>query len=429
MDSPVRQAADPAASASRNSTAVGGWLAVATSAFALMFGPSVVLMLSFGILVPTLGAEFQWSPAEIAIGASIASLMLIPTSLVQGWMVDRLGARRVILWSLPLWGAGLILLQFLPGRLWVFYFAWAALVIAGFGLWPLSFMRIPTTWFERHLGLAIGLTNLGPGIGAATMPILLGSGFSAVGWRMTYALLGVFVLVVVMPCVYFWMREGRVNGEERTSDPAARRQPEAGSSLAHAARTRPFWITLGTFLVLGITGTGMLVHQIAILTDAGLPASRAVQIQSVMGIGTIIGRVGVGWLLDRLDVRVVGAGIFAAAMAACLLLASGNVGVAILAAAMLGLVIGAEFDLLTMLIRQYLGLNAFGRIYGVVFAVFQLGGAFGGAALGLGRAELDSYAPGLLVMAVILLASVGLFPLLGRPAFQLCKHEAAESTG
>ena len=70
-------------------------------------------------------------------------------------------------------------------------------------------------------------------------------------------------------------------------------------------------------------------------------------------------------------------------------------------------VIGAEFDVLSSITKKYYGIASFGRAYGVVCAVFQLGAALGATALPLSRLHLGSYAPGLIDFAVILAVAAG----------------------
>ncbi|MBB4008795.1 MFS transporter [Allorhizobium taibaishanense] len=83
-----------------------------------------------------------------------------------------------------------------------------------------------------------------------------------------------------------------------------------------------------------------------------------------------------------------------------------------LSAILIGMVYGAEFDVLSYIIKRSFGLAAFGRIYGTIFAVFQLGAALGATLLPLSRAQFQSYAPGLTAYAVALAVSGVLFVLL-----------------
>lgn len=388
-----------------------GWQTVAASSFGLALGPSAVFLLSFGALLPALRSAFGWTTGSIALGASIAAVMVAIVSPVQGWLVDRHGARRVILASLPTWALALLALALLPAKLGLFYLFCALLPVAGLGLWPLSFLQLPTTWFDRHLGLAIGMTNVGIGIGVALIPLLLAYGFAHWGWRSTYALLGLAVLLIVLPVCWRWMHPGPLAVKTEASVP-----PSERLDVRATVRTVPFWIILVTFVILGFTCAGMLVHQISILMAAGFAQSNAIYIQSLLGLGAIVGRLAVGWLLDIFDARAITVGVLAvAALAAVLFAFPGSVHVAVAGAVLLGLVIGAEFDVLVILIRRYIGLLAFGRIYGLVFGGFQLGSAAGSASLGFLAEYYRGYTSGLLLLCVLLALGAVLAALLGPP--------------
>lgn len=97
-----------------------------------------------------------------------------------------------------------------------------------------------------------------------------------------------------------------------------------------------------------------------------------------------------------------------------MLFASGpSVPTAILAAALAGLLIGAEFDVLSYLVPRYFGRRSFGKIYGIAFAVFQLGAAVSTFAVGAGRQAAGSYTPALLTLVVACLVCIGLFLAMG----------------
>lgn len=387
-----------------------GWSAVAVSSLGLATGPSAIFMLSFGALVPALHQAFGWTPARIAIGSSITSLMLVLVSPIQGWLVDRFGARRVILASLPCWAGTLMLFYLLPPRIELFYLLCAFVPIAALGLWPLSYLSLPTTWFDRGLGLAIGLTNTGIGVGAALVSLFLGYGFAIWGWRIAYPVLGLVVLAVVPLCLV-WLRAGPLTPNRGRPDPSV-----LSLTPREAMRSRAVGVMGIAFFILGLTSGGLLIHQISILIEAGFTQQSAIFIQSLIGVGAIVGRIAVGWLLDIFDPRRVAIGVFAvAALAALVLAGGGSYQAAIAGALLLGLVIGGEFDVLVILIRRYVGLPAFGRIYGLVFAVFQLGGAAGSAGLGLSVVWFGSYVPGLVLCGILLATGAAMMPLMGPP--------------
>lgn len=402
---------------------VGGVGTIGAPMIALMLGPSAILLLSFGPFMRALHADFGWSTPAISVGASIIAFTIVLVSPVQGWLIDRFGARAVALGSAPVWGLGLILMAFLPPRIELFYLACFLLTVASSGLLPPSFMQVVTTWFDQHMGLAMGAINLAPGLAAAALPFLLAIAFERVGWRGGYALLGAAVLLLLWPASAIWLRRGPKGRKD-----AAGHVP-VGMSYAQAARTPVFSMTAYIFPVLGMISTGLVVNQIAILMDAGVSGDRAVAIQAAIGRGSVFARLAIGWLLDRVSVRTVGGLTCAIAAAACLVLVSPAAPrYAIAASAAVGLVIGAEFDVLGVLVRRYHGFVAFGRIFGTTFSAFQLGGAIGAAGLGISRMPFGSYAPALMMLAALIVLGGALFPFFGPYRFTVEQSRAPQFT-
>lgn len=94
---------------------------------------------------------------------------------------------------------------------------------------------------------------------------------------------------------------------------------------------------------------------------------------AVLGTALIFGRICTGWLLDRFHVSMVMLILCLIAASSLFSLAAGApFNSAILCAAAIGFVVGAEFDVLSYIIPRYFGIKAFGTIYGVIFAAFQL---------------------------------------------------------
>jgi len=163
----------------------------------------------------------------------------------------------------------------------------------------------------------------------------------------------------------------------------------------------------------------MIVHQIRIFLDAGIPPAVATAIPSAFGVALIVARLGTGWLLDRVRATVIMPIFLVGGVVAAVLYSQGPTpSQAIVGAVLAGLIIGAEFDVLSFMIPRYHGRKAFGKIAGVIFALFQLGSAIGVFAVGMSRAQTGSYTTPMLVVAGICLVCAVLFPLMGAYRYQ-----------
>ena len=399
-----------------------GWRVVLASIFGLALGPSVILMMCFGVFAPALAAEFGWGIGAISLGATIISLVLAALSPVQGRLVDRYGSRRVILVSMPLFGLGILALSQLSGDIRVYYGACGLVALLALGVWPTSYMTIVSTWFDRHLGLALGSANVGPGLGGALVPVLIGAVMTAYDWRTAYLVLGLLVLVVVLPAAFIWLREN-----PRASTPRALGAGPAGMPLREVYRDRSFWMLAAAFTALGVLSSGILIHQVNILIDHGMTRGAAIGLQSVLGAASIVGRLFAGWLLDRLHVARLMLAMLLAGAGACLLYASPTTGpVLVLGAVTFGFIIGTEFDALGFAIRRYHGLAAFGSVFGLIFGMFSVGGAIGAALMGILRDATGAYTAGLYILAAMSVFSGVVLARLGPYRFRNSDAPAAE---
>ena len=391
-----------------------GLLTVLAGAVALTFGPSTMTIMSFGSFVPALDREFGWGIPAISLGATVLTTMIVVASVLQGYLVDRFGARPLIVLSIPLFGVSLASVSLLSSDITWFYLAWVVVPLCGLGAWPISYLKATSGWFERRLGFALGLTNAGIGVGAAVVPIIIAAIIATHGWRWAYLCLGLLAIVVTWPVTLLYLRENAAR--TAVGKGAAASASDQDMDLRRAARTSTLRIAFVAFAILGVLSVGILVHFVRICIDHGLTPQTAGFIMSSLGIALIVGRVATGWLLDRFTAASVMAVIVFGAAVACAALAAGagaDVASATACAAMIGLAIGAEFDVLSYMIPRYWGRTAFGKIYGVVFAIFQLAAGLGAAGLGFSRGYFGSYEPALWVLAALLVICAALFSQLG----------------
>jgi len=100
------------------------------------------------------------------------------------------------------------------------------------------------------------------------------------------------------------------------------------------------------------------------------------------------------------------------------LLASGSGLSPAIGAALLGLALGAEIDLIAFLTTRYLGQRAFGEIYGYLFTAFLLGASVGGFSADVSFDRLGSYTPALIGYAGALVGAAFLVNRLGPYVYQ-----------
>lgn len=398
----------------------GWWVVLAAAVGSFMsYGP--IIAFTFGVFIKPLSEEFGWSRADISLGFSLSLLMVSGAAPFIGRLVDRFGARRVVVPSVLLFGSGVSSFYFLSASLWHFYAVYAALGIVAVGAATLPYLSVVSHWFDKQRGWALGLAMVGLGLSTFVMPALAQALIDVVGWRQAYVLLGLMVMGVTVPVVGLFLKETpQMMGlwpDGATTAPtgsATQNGQELGMSSREAWHLGTFWLIFSAFFLMSVSVHGCLIHLVPMLTDRGLSAQSAALATSLLGGALLVGRVGAGYLLDR---------FFASSVAVCFL-AGATLGIFLLwseaggslafsAAALVGLGLGAETDLMPYVVSRYFGLRAFGEIYGYVVVGWGLGGVIGPLLMGMGFDSAGSYSFVLGIFIVATLTAAGLMTRLG----------------
>ena len=389
----------------------GGISTTSAGIVGLAFGPSVIGVLSFSVFIRPIEDAFGWSRVDVSVALTVITYAILLVSPIQGALVDRFGSRRIVLSSIPMFALAVAMFYFLPPNLMVFYVLAALIPIFGFGLLPLSYLQAVSRWFDRRLGVALGIANAGIGVGSALVPLIASAMMIAYGWRETFLGLAAIVLLVTWPVAYFGIREPGESTRGGSSSESGG-APTFGLTFAESTRQPAFRILIAVFMMLGLSTTGLITQQVPLLIDAGWAPARAAAVMSTFGAALMFARVGVGILIDYIFAPLVMIVITLGGALACFLYAT-MPAAAFVSAALLGLVVGAEFDVLAFLIKRYFGTIAFGRLYGIIFAAFQLASGIGIVLLSMSQGRFGDYTVGLYVLTGLLVACASVQALLG----------------
>jgi MFS family permease len=385
------------------------WQVALAAMFCLVFGPSTILVTGFGVFVGPIAKEGGWSPGQVALAISFTALMVMVVTPVQGILTDRFGSRRVVLVSMPLFVAGLAAMSLAPRNLTLFYLMWACLPILGIGLWPTAYLKAVGSWFDRHLGVALGIANSGFGMGAMLVPLIAGGLIGVYGWRMAFVGLAGFALLT-LPVAFLFLRE---NAFVRPGMPAPTAVGTGAAESGPLLKDPLFRKLCIGYALIGFAGTGFAVNLVSMSVHNGASTREAVALQAIYGATALFGRLFAGWLLDRVfAARVMSAIVIGACLACAVFIAGATGWPAILGAVFHGLLLGAEFDVLAYVVRRNYPMARFGKIYGVVFALFQAGASLGAAFLAMSAQQTGSYAIGMTGYAIALGLSLFVFTRL-----------------
>lgn len=402
----------------------GAWLLL-SAGFGVLCCSITLPFYSIGVLMGPVTAEFGWTRAEFQSAMLLSSGLGALTSPVIGWLCDRFGTRTVALPGLVGLSLAFMGASRMHDALWTLYLAYAAMALLGAGTVPVTWTRTIAQSFERQRGFALGLTLTGTGICAMTVPHYTVWAIDRFGWRGAYVAIGLLPLLLAGPLVYRFFH-ARAPHAGDVADVAA--EP-VGLTLTEALRGYRFWVLMGSVFAayLGISGIG--TNLFAALTDAGIPKTDAATIQTAFGAAIILGRIAVGFLVDRFWAPGVAAVALGLPVVGCLMM-MGQPGFwgAVGAVALIGLAAGAELDLMSFLAARYFGVLHYSKIYSLLYTALAL---CGGSApmLFAGLHDLSgSYDHSFLAAGGMFSASALLVLMLGRyPSFGAVRAGRARS--
>lgn len=401
-----------------------GWVVAIGCGIGMATGIASVLTSTFQVFLQPLQEEFGWTRPQLFGALTVTLLVVTASAPFFGVIVDRFGARRLILTGLLLEGLVMASFALQDDSIGMLYVRYVALALVAMGTTHIAFARVITVWFDRQRGLALGIMLAGVGLGNIVWPVLTQWAIDTWGWRAAYLVIAGVILVVGLGVVALLVRDSpesmglTVDGVERQAASAsAPASATYGMERREAMRTRTFWLMLAAFLLIGASVSSVQGHMIPILTSRGVSASTAAIVLSILGGSLVVGRIAAGWLMDRYFAPRVAVAFLIGPIVAIALLGAGVTGVwAFVAGALTGLAVGAEMDVTTFLAGRYFGVRHFSAIFAFFYAVYTLGAAFGPLGTAIAADINGGYTgvlmvhAGLLVLGALLLLQLPRFP-------------------
>ena len=412
-----------------------GWWVVSASA-AIIFLTGGTFYYGFSALVKPLQDQFGWSRALISGAFSLRTQSGGVASPIVGYLVDRVGSRRLLLTGTVLVGAGFIFLSRVES-VWAFYVAVMIIAVGMSATGGPVAMTTAAHWFERQRGRAMALLTAGAGA-SGVMVVVLATLISAFGWREALLIIGIAQWAVCIPLALLVRHRpeemgllpdgepprppaevGRVTAPpeaDAVADGPLRIQ-DSGMTVGQALRTRTFWLLALAMSLAGFGSTAIIVHQVVYVTEAtGLSNEEAAVVAMLMPVVSLVGRLGFGWLADYREKRQV--------LAASYTLL--GLGILLLAAAqepwqlVFFLVVfspgwGGSIAVQPAFQAESFGLRAFGAIQGLAFTVSTLGSVAGPIFAGWVHDSTDTYRHAFVVLALASLAAAPAILMVGRP--------------
>ncbi|MFC1964887.1 MFS transporter [Chloroflexota bacterium] len=366
-----------------------GWVVTVT-----LFFVSATLMgipFSFGIFFKSIESEFNLTRAVTSTIVSTQVMLGGVFSLLGGWALDKYGPRIIILIMSLSAGLGLILTS-QTNTLWQLFVTYSLFVAMGISATYAVLTSIVSRWFNKKRGLALGIAGSGIGVGAMVMAPFAAYLISNYDWRIAYIVMGLTVWLVVIPISRLLRRDPYEIGtlpdgvKSYSNDTRTEKHgiQQGGLSLLQTLRTRSFWLFIFVWLFFGSCFSLILTHLVPHATDIGFSVGEVATIPSLIGVSTIVGRVLMGIVSDRIG-RKLTAIICALLMASTVTLLPWIQGLLMLQlfALVFGFAYGGYGASVSAIIGGTFGLYRIGAILGVLDVGFAIGAATGPAVGGL----------------------------------------------
>ncbi|MBW1766580.1 MAG: MFS transporter, partial [Deltaproteobacteria bacterium] len=262
------------------------------------------VFVTYGIFFKEFQDEFGWSRTTISGASSLGTLVLGAATILAGRLNDKIGPRAIIISSGILLGSGYLLMSFVqePWQLFLLYG-----VIIGVGFSTVDVITLSTTarWFFERRGMMSGIVKIGTGVGQLVIPLIVTTLITAYGWRNSYIIIGM-VLLITLPAIARVLRRDPQgigllpdNGNEEP-DISVTSFIDPGVTLKIAIRTKQLWlISVAWFALLFCTLT-IFLHIVPHAIDLGLSQTTAAGVISTIGAVSMLGRFSMGIINDRI---------------------------------------------------------------------------------------------------------------------------------
>ncbi|VWX52275.1 MFS transporter [Novosphingobium sp. 9U] len=408
-------------------TARAEWRRSWPTVLAAMIGMSFysVITYSLGTFIGPLEREFGWSRTALSSGLTIFAGISMLGGPFVGVLLDRVGTRKIAIAGLAICGCIFAAFSTLNGALW----QWIALYVS-YGLFALLFKS--TVWsagissvFTHGRSLALAVMLSGAAIGQTFAPIAANALINAFGWRVAYIAIGLgwagVSLLLVVP-LYFDAK-ARVARTAVPNSPLPDKIILPGLTVREASRdSRVIRIGLAALLS-SVVGSGVTVHLVRIVSETGIPMNRAVEIAALAGVAGLVGKLAVGWLLDKVQGSLLPFSGFAIGALGHFLLIGlfGGTTPKIVGVMCVGFASGAGLQISTYLASRYAGMRNFGAIFGTISSAMMAGAAFGPLFAGMihdatGSYDmLESIAAPVMLLAAFMFVGLGSYPVFRNP--------------
>lgn len=380
----------------------GWWIVLICSSYSIY--ASGIFYYGFSTFVKPVVNELGWSMALVSGAFSLYRLEAGIAAPITGFLLDRIGPRKLVFAGGLVMGAGFVYLSRVSTVL-PFY---AAVITISLGWSGFAGIAVGNPligkWFVRRRGVALGLYGMARGLSGLLIPVVAYL-VAQYGWRSALMILGPLTWLVVLPSSFLLKRAPEDCGLLPDGDSAGYNLAYPGRgdlstaaaeeidfSIRKAMATQAFWILTACLFTHQITQSAIFVHLIPYLIDVGIDAKAAAAIVTFMTLTSMIGRYGSGWLSDRFNAKWVLFALYILQPIGILaLVRTHQIPDIVPFVLVYSIAYGGTTVVKAVIIGDFYGRQNFGSIHGIIQGISTLGGLIGPLIAGLAYDKYGSY--------------------------------------
>jgi len=389
-----------------------GQIQVAATSFFALFAIVGLALYGLPYYYDYMVHDFGWTRTQVTSGNALSKLVVGPLfGFFAGWIVDRFGPRRLMLVGIAMAGVALIGLGNM-NALWMFYFFYLLNALGYVCAGPLPNQVLLTRWFDKSRGKAMGFAYLGIGIGGFLVFQISKVLVPAVGWHKALTILGVLIIVIASPLVFFIKESPNpVASSVKAATPTA--------PMTWAFKSPLFYLlAIGSMCSIGAVGGANQHLKLFMTLDLRFTDGQAANVASLVLISSLIGRLLMGWLADHLPKKYVMMIIYLlVAGGISLLFFAKTPGVIYLFAIVFGIGLGGDYMIIPLMAAELFGVKIMGRLMGIVLTADGVAEALAPLLVARLRDKTSSYVIGFTVLVgLALIGSVAVALLPRKPS-------------
>ncbi len=359
----------------------GWWIVVASFFIAFYIGGTIFF--GFTAFFEPIVQEFGWSYTAVSIGVALRGLEMGIIAPLMGFLADRFGSRKLVLFGVITVGCGLILIS-QTRSLVMLYVGFLLLSLGAGGCASVVLFTAVANWFKRNIGKALGIAACGFGAGGLIVPLVPWL-IDIYGWRAALVILASGMWLVGIPLAfvirdkpeqYGYFPDGDVMPAMASSSQIKLHEIE--NSFMEVMKGKTLWFISLAEVVRWMILTAVVVHIMPYLTSIGVSRANAALVAAAIPLVSLVGRFGFGWLGDTFDKRYLMAITYGLTGLGMLALSYSYMWLAMfLFIICFSLAHGGGVTLRGAMMSEYFGRSSFGKSLGTIMGVSSIGGILG----------------------------------------------------